>query len=97
MCQATAAHDPMDSSQTFTVSELGYSGLFSFGGSETDKYGSCGNETNSSTVGFSAPAGVSVSLGKSGKCIFGHGFVHGSSYAVLVRDSLGNSITIYTN
>jgi hypothetical protein len=87
---------PVDSSQTFSVSEVGYNGSFSFGGSQTNKAGRC-PPTNSSTVAFSAPAGVSVTLRKGSGGAFGFCIVYGSSFAVLVRDSLGNQVTIYTN
>lgn len=83
---------PVDNSQTFMVSEIGYGGSFSFGGSKTNEYNG-----KSSTVKFSAPAGVSVELTKTSGCFFGHCFTNGLSYTVLVTDSLGNGTTIYTN
>ena len=70
-------------SQTFGVSELGYTGLFAFNGS----YGIINLDES-----FSAPAGVLITIG--GRCIslFGEDC---TAYKIAVRDSLGNSSTIY--
>jgi len=88
----------MNSSQTFTVSEAGYGGVFSFGGSEGFESGNgCGGPSTRSTESFSAPAGTSVTLSKSTVYFFGHCYIRGASYAVTVKDSLGNSTTIYTD
>ena len=82
-----------DSSQTFAVSEAGYGGAFSFGGSVGS--GHCGGPYSAQP--FTAPAGTTVTLSKSTHVGPHFCIVAGASYAVTVKDSLGNSTTIYTN
>ena len=82
-----------DSSQTFAVSEAGYGGAFSFGGSVGS--GHCGGPYSAQP--FTAPAGTSVTLSKATRTEFGLCFISGASYTVTVEDSLGNSTTIYTD